>query len=116
MADRSVGKLIAAALLQGTLDLLVLKILQGGPTHGWDIARRIQHDSRGALRVGQGSLYPALHRLAGRGAISATWGLSANNRRARFYRLTPAGRRQLLASLDGWQRFTGGVALILNPA
>ena len=75
-------------LLQGTLDLLVLKTLQSGPTHGWDIAQRIQQVSRDVLRVGQGSLYPALHRLEAQGWISAEWGASENNRRAKFYQLT----------------------------
>jgi PadR family transcriptional regulator PadR len=108
--DRS----IPAELLQGTLDLLILKTLQPGPRHGWDIAQRIQQVSKEALRVGQGSLYPALHRLEDRGWIEAEWGASDNNRRAKFYRLTTAGRRHLAAETDGWQRFVAAVALILE--
>ena len=101
-------------LLQGTLDLLVLKTLQAGPTHGWDIAQRIQQVSRDVLRVGQGSLYPALHRLEARGWISSDWGASDNNRRAKFYRLTSAGRKQLAAETESWERFTKAVDLILK--
>jgi transcriptional regulator len=101
-------------LLQGTLDLLVLKTLQAGPTHGWDIAQRIQQVSRDVLRVGQGSLYPALHRLEAQGWISSEWGASDNNRRAKFYRLTAAGRKQLAAETESWERFTGAVDLILK--
>jgi PadR family transcriptional regulator, regulatory protein PadR len=101
-------------LLQGTLDLLVLKTLQVGPTHGWDIAQRIQQVSQDVLRVGQGSLYPALHRLEAQGWISADWGASDNNRRAKFYKLTAAGRKQLAAETESWERFTGAVALILK--
>lgn len=101
-------------LLQGTLDLLVLKTLQTGPTHGWDIAQRIQQVSRDALRVGQGSLYPALHRLEARGWIDAEWGASENNRRAKFYKLTAAGRRQLADETEAWERFSAAVALILE--
>ena len=101
-------------LLQGTLDLLVLKTLQAGPTHGWDIAQRIQSVSRDVLRVGQGSLYPALHRLEDRGWIDSEWGASENNRRAKFYRLTPAGRAQLAEETQAWERFIAAVALILE--
>jgi PadR family transcriptional regulator, regulatory protein PadR len=101
-------------LLQGTLDLLVLKTLQTGPTHGWDIAQRIQQVSRDVLRVGQGSLYPALHRLEDRGWITSEWGASDNHRRAKFYRLTPGGRKQLATETADWARFTGAVALILG--
>jgi PadR family transcriptional regulator PadR len=101
-------------LLQGTLDLLVLKTLQAGPTHGWDIAQRIQQVSRDVLRVGQGSLYPSLHRLESQGWIAAEWGASDNNRRAKFYKLTAAGRKHLAAETESWQRFTGAVELILK--
>jgi PadR family transcriptional regulator PadR len=107
---------IQADLLQGTLDLLVLKTLQGGATHGWDIAQRIQQSSQDVLRVGQGSLYPALHRLEERGWISAEWGTSENNRRAKFYTLTAAGRKQLAAETEGWKRFSGAVGLILKTS
>jgi PadR family transcriptional regulator, regulatory protein PadR len=101
-------------LLQGTLDLLILKTLAPGPTHGWDIAQRIQQVSQDVLRVGQGSLYPALHRLEARGWVAAEWGASGNNRRAKFYALTAEGQRQLAAETELWERFTGAVALILN--
>ena len=101
-------------LLQGTLDLLVLKTLQAGPTHGWDIAQRIQQVSKEVLRVGQGSLYPALHRLEAQGWISAEWGSSDNNRKAKFYKLTAAGRKHLAAETESWERFTGAVDLILR--
>ena len=103
-------------LLQGTLGLLVLKTLQAGPTHGWEIAQRIQQASRDVLRVGQGSLYPALHRLEAQGWISSEWGASENNRRAKFYRLTAAGRKQLAAETESWERFIGAVELILKTA
>ncbi len=105
---------IQTDLLQGTLDLLVLKTLQAGPTHGWDIAQRIQQVSREALRVGQGSLYPALHRLEDRGWIAAEWGASENNRRAKFYKLTATGRKRLAEETEAWERFTAAVALILE--
>jgi PadR family transcriptional regulator PadR len=107
-------KNIQTDLLQGTLDLLVLKTLQAGPTHGWDIAQRIQQVSQGILRVGQGSLYPALHRLEAQGRIASEWGASENNRRAKFYKLTAAGRKQLAAETETWERFTGAVKLILK--
>jgi transcriptional regulator len=103
-------------LLQGTLDLLVLKTLQSGPTHGWDIAQRIQQVSRDVLKVNQGSLYPALHRLEAQGLVASEWGDSENNRRAKFYKLTPSGRKQLATETDSWERFAGAVSLILqNP-
>ena len=96
-------------LLQGTLDLLILKTLQSGHTHGWDIAQRIQQVSGDVLRVGQGSLYPALHRLEAQGWIAAEWGASDANRRAKFYRLTASGRRHLAVETESWQRFAGAV-------
>jgi PadR family transcriptional regulator, regulatory protein PadR len=105
---------IQTDLLQGTLDLLVLKTLQTGPTHGWDIAQRIQQVSGEVLRVGQGSLYPALHRLEERGWIRSEWGASDNNRKAKFYKLTATGRKQLTAQTESWERFTGAVNLILK--
>jgi PadR family transcriptional regulator PadR len=107
-------KEIQTELLQGTLDLLVLKTLQTGPRHGWDIAQRIQQVSRDVLRVGQGSLYPALHRLEERGWINSEWGASDNNRKAKFYKLTAVGRKQLAAQTETWERFTGAVDLILK--
>jgi len=103
-------------LLQGTLDLLVLKTLQSGTTHGWDIAQQIQQVSRDVLKVNQGSLYPALHRLEAQGLVASEWGDSENNRRAKFYKLTPAGRKQLATETDSWERFAGAISLILqNP-
>jgi PadR family transcriptional regulator PadR len=107
-------KRLQTELLQGTLDLLVLKTLQSGPTHGWDIAQRIQQVSRDVLRVGQGSLYPALHRLEARGWIASEWGASDNNRRAKFYKLTATGRKQLAEETELWERFAAAVALILK--
>ncbi len=101
-------------LLQGTLDLLVLKILALGPTHGWDITQRIQQISEDVLRVNQGSLYPALHRLEASGWIAAEWGETENNRRAKYYRLTAAGRRQLADERETWARFSGAVERILQ--
>ena len=101
-------------LLQGTLDLLILKTLQSGPTHGWDIAQRIQQMSQDELTVGQGSLYPALHRLEAQDWIVAEWGASDNNRRAKYYKLTAAGRKQLFTEKESWKRFTAAVELILE--
>ena len=101
-------------LLQGTLDLLILRTLHADPMHGWGIAQRIQNGSRHILQVQQGSLYPALHRLEERGWIAAEWGISDNNRRARFYRLTAAGRRQLARETESWRQFAGAVQLVLQ--
>ena len=103
-------------ILQGTLALLVLKTLQHGPTHGWGITLHIQQISNEILRVEEGSLYPALHRMEQDGWISAEWGVSENNRRARYYRLTAAGRKQLAKEEQSWQELTGAVALVLNFA
>lgn len=107
-------KTIQTDLLQGTLDLLVLRTLLGGPTHGWDIAQRIQKVSEDVLRVGQGSLYPALHRLEDAGLVAAEWRTSENNRRAKYYRLTAAGKKRLASETEGWERFAGAVAMILK--
>ena len=104
----------AADVLQGTLDLLVLKTLALQPMHGWGIAQRIQEMSRNALDVGQGSVYPALLRLQNRGLVSNEWGVTENNRRARYYRLTSLGRRQLEAETDGWRRYAQAGELILR--
>ena len=101
-------------LLQGTLDLLVLKTLDTGPMHGWGISLRIQDVSRDVLQVNQGSLYPALHRLEQQGLISAEWGNSENNRQAKFYALTRAGRKQLEHETRNWERLAGAVARILS--
>ncbi len=103
-------------LLQGTLDLLILKTLQPGPTHGWDIAQRIRQVSREVLSVNQGSLYPALHRLEHQGWISSEWGTSDNNRRAKYYKLTRAGRRQLEKETHEWERTTAILARFFAPS
>jgi PadR family transcriptional regulator len=103
-------------LPQGTLDLLILKTLALGSQHGWAISERIQQISSDALRIQQGSLYPALHRLQRRGWIKAHWGASENNRRAKFYDLTAAGRRQLATEKDSWQKLTAAVAQVLETA
>jgi transcriptional regulator len=100
-------------LLQGTLDLLVLKTLSWGPAHGYAVARWIQQLTGDVLQVGEGSLYPALHRLEERGWIESEWRRSENNRRAKFYRLTPAGRRQLNAETASWGRFVTAVGQVL---
>ena len=101
-------------LLQGTLDLLILRTLQSGAVHGWGIAQRIQQLSREVLQVGQGSLYPALHRLEYKGWIKAEWGDSENNRKAKFYSLTKRGEKQLAAELENWERLAGAIALVLK--
>ena len=101
-------------LLQGTLDLLVLKTLALEPMHGWGIAQRIQQMSQEVLQVQQGSLYPALHRLQERGWITSTWGPTEHNRHARFYELTPVGRAQLVEGEAHWARFSSAVARILQ--
>lgn len=103
-----------ADVLQGTLDLLILKTLTLQPMHGWGISQRIQQLSREVLQVNQGSLYPALHRLEVKGWIAAEWGTSENNRRAKFYALTAAGRAQLDTETESWRRFVGAVDLILE--
>jgi PadR family transcriptional regulator PadR len=103
-------------LLQGTLDLLILKTLVLQPMHGWGIAERIQQISRDVLQVQQGSLYPALHRLEQQGWIAAAWGTSENNRRAKFYRLTAAGRKQLERETSNWVRLSSAVGQILARA
>ena len=103
-------------LLQGTLDLLVLRTLQNGPLHGWAISERIQQISQDVLQVNQGSLYPALHRLEHQGWIKAESGVSELGRRARFYRLTPSGRRQLDTEAADWSRLTSAIGRILDLA
>jgi PadR family transcriptional regulator, regulatory protein PadR len=101
-------------LLQGTLDLLILKTLVLEPMHGWGIAQRIQQVSQELLQVGQGSLYPALHRLEAKKWICSKWAPSENNRRARFYSLTRLGRKQLDSELENWKRVAGAIALVLE--
>jgi PadR family transcriptional regulator, regulatory protein PadR len=106
----------SAEILQGTLDLLILKTLALEPMHGWGIAQRIQQVSRDVLQVQQGSLYPALYRLERKGLIEAEWGASENNRRAKYYALTKAGREQLEKEQAEWERLSSAVALILQRA
>jgi PadR family transcriptional regulator, regulatory protein PadR len=103
-------------LLQGTLDLLILRTLLFGPTHGHAITKAIECNSDDVLQVEQGSLYPALHRLIKRGCIAAEEGTSENNRRAKFYRLTAKGRRQLAVETSKWDKLAGAIAQILRPA
>ena len=103
-------------LLQGTLDLLILRTLQIGPLHGWAISERIQQISQDVLQVNQGSLYPALHRLEHQGWIKAEWGVSELGRRARFYRLTASGRKQLELEAADWGRLTAAIGRILDLA
>jgi len=103
-------------LLQGTLDLLILKTLSLGPQHGWGVAQRIQQVSRNLLQVNQGSLYPALHRLEEQGWIDSEWGVSDNNRRAKFYRLTDTGRDQLERETEVWRQYAQAVRWILQSA
>ncbi|HZU25288.1 MAG TPA: PadR family transcriptional regulator [Bryobacteraceae bacterium] len=104
---------MAIDLPQGTLDLLILRTLALEPQHGWGISERLQQTSSDQLRIQQGSLYPALHRLERRGWIKARWGASENNRRAKYYELTKTGRRQLELEKDAWQRLTAAVAQVL---
>lgn len=100
-------------LFQGTLDMLILKALSWGPNHGFGVARLIEDRTGDALAIEEGSLYPALHRLARRGWVRAEWGVSENNRRARFYQLTPAGRTQLAAEARAWNQFTAVVGKLM---
>ena len=101
-------------LPQGTLDLLILKALSLGPQHGWAVSERIHQVSRATLQIPQGSLYPALHRLERQGLIGAEWGTSDNNRKAKFYELTRAGRKQLGLDTVAWDKLTAAVALVLK--
>ena len=103
-------------LPQGTLDLLILRTLAPEPQHGWGISERVQQMSSDVLRIQQGSLYPALHRLERQGWIKARWGTSDNNRRAKYYELTRSGRRQLLTERDSWAKLTAAVTQVLGPA
>ena len=99
---------------QGTLDLLILRTLATGPQHGWAISERVQQVSENALRIQQGSLYPALHRLERRGWVKAKWGVSDNNRRAKYYELTRSGQRQLQDETQTWQKLVSAVSLVLE--
>jgi PadR family transcriptional regulator PadR len=103
-------------LLQGTLDLLILRTLQLGVMHGWAISERIQQVSQDVLQVNQGSLYPALHRLEHQGWIKAEWGVAETGRRARFYRLTASGRKQLELETEDWARLTAAIGRVLDMA
>ena len=103
-------------LLQGTLDLLILRTLQTGALHGWAISERIQQISQDTLQVNQGSLYPALHRLEHQGWIKAEWGVSELGRRARFYRLTASGRKQLELETENWSRLAAAIGRVLEMA
>jgi transcriptional regulator len=103
-------------LLQGTLDMLILRVLSRGEMHGWGIADRIEQLSKSVLSVGEGSLYPALYRLQDQGWIESEWGVSENNRKAKFYRLTRSGQKQLEAEQASWERLTGAIAIILRTA
>ncbi|HEY7284731.1 MAG TPA: PadR family transcriptional regulator [Vicinamibacterales bacterium] len=103
-------------LLQGTLDLLILRTLASGDMHGWGISQRLQQISNDVLQVNQGSLYPALYRLEQRGWVASSWGDSENNRRAKFYSLTKAGRKQLAEETASWERMSAAVARVLSHA
>ena len=103
-------------LLQGTLDMLILQTLQQGPAHGHALAKAIERNSEDVLQIEQGSLYPALHRLIKRGWIAAQEGTSENNRRAKFYRLTAKGKKQLAVESSKWERLTAAIARIMRPA
>ena len=106
----------AKTLVQGTLDMLVLKALTRGAMHGYAIAEFIQQSSEDVLRVEEGALYPALHRLELRGLVSAQWGVSDNNRRAKYYDLTPAGRKRLADEASSWERLSGAIARVMQTA
>lgn len=103
-----------ADVMQGTLDLLILKALALGPIHGWGIAARIQQMSRGSFQVGQGSLYPALHRQEQRGWVTSLWRTTEHNRIARYYELTPAGRRALSAEITRWRAYAGAMDHVIE--
>jgi transcriptional regulator len=105
---------MAIELLQGTLDLIVLKTLSWGPMHGFGIARWMQHTTKDVLQVEEGSLYPALYRMENRGWISAQWALTENGRRAKYYKLTAAGKRQLAAETKSWDALAGAIGDILS--
>jgi PadR family transcriptional regulator PadR len=103
-----------SGVLQGTLDMLVLKALARGPLHGYDVAEHILTWSGDVLKVEEGALYPALHRLELRGLLASEWGVSANNRRAKYYRLTAAGRKQLATESSDWARLSGAIARVME--
>jgi transcriptional regulator len=103
-------------VLQGTLDMLVLRAIQLEPMHGWGIAERLEQWSQQILQLGQGTLYPALYRLERQGLIDSKWRLTENNRRARYYSLTAAGRRRLLREMESWQRLSRAINLVLKAS
>jgi len=103
-------------MLQGTLDMLILRTLLLGPAHGYTIAHSIEQGSDEVLQIEQGSLYPALHRLENRGWVVSFWGTSENNRKAKYYRLTPQGRKQLAVETSRWEEVVGAIGRVLNPA
>jgi PadR family transcriptional regulator PadR len=105
-----------ADVMQGTLDLLILKALSLAPMHGWGISQRIQQISRDAFQIGQGSLYPALHRMEKRGLVKADWRTTENNREAKYYQLSAAGRRALGEEIADWQRYAGAIALVIDAS
>ena len=107
---------LASEMVQGTLDMLVLRTLVLGPAHGHTIAHAIEHGSEEVLQIEHGSLYPALHRLEDRGWIASFWGTSENNRKARYYRLTPAGKKQLHEQTGRWDQLVQAIARVLRPA
>jgi PadR family transcriptional regulator, regulatory protein PadR len=109
-------KSVPGELVQGTLDMLILKTLSRGPLHGYAIAEFIQRTSEDVLRVEEGALYPALHRLELKGFLASEWGASENNRRAKFYRLTAAGRKRLADEASYWARMTAGIARVMETA
>jgi len=111
MADKKTGD-----LMQGTLDMLILKTLARGPAHGYSIVEHIQSTSDDVLRVEEGALYPALHRLELRGLLASEWGMSENNRRAKYYRLTAAGRKQLTEETEYWTRMAAAIGRIMETA
>jgi PadR family transcriptional regulator, regulatory protein PadR len=107
---------IGGDLLPGTLDMLILKTLTRGPMHGYAVSEHVQQASADVLKVEEGALYPALHRLELRGLLASEWGLSANNRRAKYYRLTASGRRHLAAEAAHWTRLSEAIARVMRPA
>ncbi len=116
MSPRKKAEQARGDMMQGTLDMLVLQTLLLGPAHGYTIAETIEKRSDDVLQVEQGSLYPALHRLEDRGWIASSWGTSENNRKARYYRLTPAGRRQLHQESTRWEQLVAAIGRVMEPA
>lgn len=111
MADASRGE-----VLKGTLDMMVLQVLDLGPMHGWGITELLERESESMLQVGQGSLYPALYRLESQGFVTSSWGVTPNNRRARYYELTRAGRRRLVEEREEWERISRAVSLVMRAS